>query len=69
MIQHFDHQGNAPICMVPLLMLDMWEEHTSYLQYQNDKASFIKGWWNIVNWADVQRRFERAKSQTPGVIL
>jgi Fe-Mn family superoxide dismutase len=24
-IQHFDHQGNVPICMVPLLMLDMWE--------------------------------------------
>ena len=66
-IQHFDHQGNVPICMVPLLMLDMWE-HAYYLQYKNDKATFVKEWWNVVNWADVQRRFEQAKTQTVGLI-
>lgn len=66
-IQHFDHQGNVPICMTPLLMLDMWE-HTYYLQYRNDKATFVQQWWNIVNWADVERRFEAARSQTPGLI-
>ncbi len=67
-IQHFDHQGNVPICMVPLLMLDMWE-HAYYLQYKNDKATFVKQWWHIVNWADVQARFERVRTQTPGLIL
>lgn len=67
-IQHFDHQGNVPICMVPLLMLDMWE-HAYYLDYKNDKATFVKQWWNIVNWADVQQRFERARTQTVGLIL
>ncbi len=67
-IQHFDHQGNVPICMVPLLMLDMWE-HAYYLQYKNDKATFVKEWWNVVNWADVQARFEKARTQTPGLIL
>ncbi len=67
-IQHFDHQGNVPICMVPLLMLDMWE-HAYYLQYKNDKATFVKQWWNIVNWADVTRRYEAARTQTPGLIL
>jgi len=66
-IQLFDQQGNAPICMVPLLMLDMWE-HAYYLQYQNDKASFVKNWWNVVNWDDVQQRFEKARSQTTGLI-
>ena len=66
-IQHFDHQGNVPICMTPLLMLDMWE-HTYYLQYRNDKATFVQQWWNVVNWADVQRRFEAARAQTPGLI-
>ncbi len=66
-IQHFDHQGNVPICMTPLLMLDMWE-HTYYLQYKNDKATFVQQWWNVVNWADVQRRFEAARAQTPGLI-
>ena len=67
-VQHFDHQGNVPICMVPLLMLDMWE-HAFYLQYKNDKATFVKQWWNIVNWADVQARFEKASKQTPGLIV
>lgn len=67
-VQHFDHQGNVPICMVPLLMLDMWE-HSYYLQYKNDKATFVKQWWNIVNWADVQARFEKASKQTPGLIV
>lgn len=67
-IQHFDHQGNVPICMVPLLMLDMWE-HAYYLQYKNDKATFVKQWWHIVNWADVQERFEKARTQTAGLIL
>ena len=67
-IQHFDHQGNVPICMVPLLMLDMWE-HAYYLQYKNDKATFVQQWWNVVNWADVQARFEKARTQTPGLIL
>lgn len=67
-IQHFDHQGNVPICMVPLLMLDMWE-HSYYLQYKNDKATFVKQWWNVVNWADVQARFGKASTQTPGLIV
>ncbi|WP_232679227.1 superoxide dismutase [Nocardioides sp. R-C-SC26] len=66
-IQHFDHQGNVPVCMVPLLMLDMWE-HTYYLQYRNDKATFVQQWWNIVNWADVAERFEKARTQTTGLI-
>jgi superoxide dismutase, Fe-Mn family len=67
-IQLYDHQGNVPVCMVPLLLLDMWE-HAYYLQYQNNKADFVKAWWNIVNWADVQSRYERARTQTPGLIV
>lgn len=67
-IQLYDHQGNVPTCMVPLLMLDMWE-HAYYLQYQNDKAEFVRNWWNVVNWADVEQRYQRARSQTPGLIV
>ncbi len=54
--------------MVPLLMLDMWE-HAFYLQYTSDKASYVKNWWNIVNWADVDARFRRATNQTAGLIV
>ncbi|MBT0773963.1 superoxide dismutase [Kineosporia sp. J2-2] len=67
-VQLYDHQGNVPTCQVPLLMLDMWE-HAFYLQYTSDKASYVKNWWNIVNWADVQSRFERARSQTDGLLV
>ncbi|WP_370619816.1 superoxide dismutase [Mumia sp. Pv 4-285] len=61
--QLYDHQGNLPVGLVPLLMLDMWE-HAFYLQYQNVKADYVKAWWNVVNWADVQARFEAARTNT-----
>ena len=67
-VQLYDQQGNVPICLVPLLMLDMWE-HAYYLQYLNDKATFVEQWWNVVNWADVSERLARARRQTPGLIV
>jgi Fe-Mn family superoxide dismutase len=49
-------------------MLDMWE-HAFYLDYQNVKADYVKAFWNIANWADVQARFEAARAQTGGLLL
>jgi len=65
--QLYDHQGNLSVGLVPLLMLDMWE-HAFYLQYKNVKADYVTAWWNVVNWADVQARFEAARSTTGGLI-
>ncbi|MFT4246333.1 MAG: superoxide dismutase [Micrococcaceae bacterium] len=66
--QLYDHQGNLATGTIPLLMLDMWE-HAFYLDYQNVKADYVKAFWNIVDWADIQERFEAATSKTNGLIL
>lgn len=57
--QLFDQQGNIPVGLVPLFILDMWE-HAFYLDYLNVKADYVKAIWNIVNWENVNDRLAKA---------
>jgi superoxide dismutase, Fe-Mn family len=67
-VQLYDHQGNLPLGIVPIVLLDMWE-HSFYLDYVNVKADYVKAWWNIVNWADAAERFANARARTSGLIV
>jgi Fe-Mn family superoxide dismutase len=63
-ITHTSNQDNPLMDIadkngIPVLCLDVWE-HAYYLKYQSNRAEYVTNFWNVVNWNEVDRRYQEA---------
>jgi Fe-Mn family superoxide dismutase len=56
------HNVNVYPMFKILMVLDVWE-HAYYLDYKNERSKFVEAFWNIVNWNEVNQRFEEISSR------
>ena len=50
---------DAPVKGTPILGIDVWE-HAYYLKYQNKRNDYLEAIWNVINWEEVNTRYESA---------
>lgn len=53
-----------PVCLfngwVPLFTIDVWE-HAYYITYKNARANYVRELWKVVNWKNIEERYEAAR--------
>jgi Fe-Mn family superoxide dismutase len=62
-VQTHDGEDLLTTGLTPLLVCDLWE-HAYYVDYKNDRAAFLKAWFDALpNWALAARQLAAAKGQ------
>lgn len=54
---------HAGVAGLPILGVDVWE-HAYYLGYQNKRADYVKAWFDLINWDEVERIYETRKIES-----
>jgi superoxide dismutase, Fe-Mn family len=54
-----NHGTVTALGLTPLMVVDVWE-HAYYLQYKNVRLDFVKAIDGILNWIQIEKRYEKS---------